>query len=153
MNPYTRRQISRAGNLGARGWQLKRYTITFGDQAFVPTRFAGARRLAIQALPAPARTPHRHGVGFIIEHQGDGIDYCVLAWWDRENELPLRVFVRPRRPGARWRRARNSESICVWDLEVIWAERRAYVATALSRGAADPRARYLTFKSAGAARR
>jgi hypothetical protein len=144
MKPYAKRRISRQEDLLARGWQLKRYAVSLGGETFIPTRFAGARRLAVQALPSPARNRYRHGVGFLVEHQGDGIDYCVLGWWDRENELPLRVFVRPRSHGARWRKARGSESVCVWDLEVIWKERRAYIRAALSRGTANPRSRYLS---------
>jgi hypothetical protein len=143
MKPYAKRRIARKEDLAGRGWQIKRYTVTMDRQTFDPGRFTGARRLALQALPTPARTRHRLGVGFLIEHQGDGVDYCVLGWWDRENELPLRVFVRERSPGARWRRARQSESVCVWDLEVIWKERKAYLVTALTRGTADPRSTYL----------
>jgi hypothetical protein len=30
-----------------------------------------------------------------------------------------------------------SESVCVWDLEVIWAERQAYVDTLLGEHTAD----------------
>ena len=73
-------------------------------------------------------------MGFVIEHQAIGIDYLVLAWWDRENELPLRIFVRERDAQAAWRTARGGESVCVWDLEVIGAERDAYIATVLDGG-------------------
>ena len=141
MKPYTPRLITRQETLSADGWDLKRYSIRLPDSAIDQARFEEARRLALAALPAPSRTPQRLGVGFLVEHQGDGVDYCVLGWWDRENELPIRVFVSE--PGASWRAARGSESVCVWDLEVIAAERAAYVATALSRNATDPRARYL----------
>jgi hypothetical protein len=61
-------------------------------------------------------------------HQGRG-DYLVLGWWDNENELPLRVLVWGE---SGWREARGSESVCVWDLRILWHERDAYVATVLS---------------------
>jgi hypothetical protein len=67
----------------------------------------------------------------------------VLGWWDRDNELPLRVFVRDTADGEGWRAARGSESVCVWDLQVIWAEREAYVATVMGADADAGRARYL----------
>jgi hypothetical protein len=38
------------------------------------------------------------------------------------------VFVRA---GAAWRPAQGSESICVWDLELLWFERQAYVGAVL----------------------
>ena len=147
MKPYAPRRIVQNDKLSADGWDLKRYSITLPESVIEPARFEEARRLALAALPAPARTAHRLGVGFLVEHQGDGVDYCVLGWWDRENELPIRVFVAE--PGARWRPARGSESICVWDLEVIAAERAAYIATVLAEATMDPRSRYLNFPSPG----
>jgi hypothetical protein len=145
MKPYLPRLISRQDTLTVDGWDLKRYSITLPGSPIEPARFDEARRLAISALPAPASTAQRLGVGFLVEHQGDGVDYCVLGWWDRENELPLRVFVAE--PGAAWRPARGSESVCVWDLEVIAAERAAYIATVLSSKPGDGRATYLGFVS------
>jgi hypothetical protein len=86
--------------------------------------------LALESFPKVAVTPRRPGVALLIRHQGRTADYVVLGWWDNENELPLRVFVRDPRTG--WRPARGSESVCVWDLEVLWAERNAYVAAVLT---------------------
>jgi hypothetical protein len=65
----------------------------------------------------------------------------VLAWWDHENELPPRVFLRRVRTHP-WRAAQAGESICVWDLEILWDERLAYVATMLTP-AGSGRAGYL----------
>lgn len=114
------------------GWRLKRFTISFDGSAVHWDDFAPGFDLALAALPRPAETPGRPGVGFLIAHHGRTADVAVLGWWDNENELPLRVFVRPSGDG--WRPAGESESVCVWDLEVIWAERQAYVDTLLSEG-------------------
>ena len=141
MKPYAPRRIVSQDIMSFGEWDLKRYSITMDHGVIDPARFEGARQLASAALPMPGVAPGRLGVGFLIEHQGDGVDYCILAWWDRENELPIRVFVNE--PGAGWRPARGSESVCVWDLEVIAVERAAYVATVLSRNTTDPRATYL----------
>ena len=56
------------------------------------------------------------------------------------NELPLRVFLRD---ASGWRAARGSESVCVWDLEIVAFERDAYVQTVLAEGRAEDVARYL----------
>jgi len=70
--------------------------------------------------------------------------YTVLCWWDRENELPIRVWVAEQDGGAPvWRTARDSESVCVWDLEVIWEERQAYVETVLGGESETAQQRYL----------
>lgn len=87
--------------------------------------------LALDALPEPAQTPSRPGLGFCVLHAGRGADYAVLGWWDRENELPVRIFVRPHDESA-WRPSRGGESFCVWDLQVVAFERDAYVQTLLN---------------------
>ena len=93
-----------------------------------------------------------HHVGYVtvddvvaIEHHGATGDYLVVGWWDRENELPTRVYYRG--PDG-WRAAAGGESFCVWDLRVMWWEREAYVATVLS-GRADGAEAYLAATAAG----
>ncbi len=124
------------------GWKLKLYSISHDRSPVAWPSFSEGFRLALAALPRPARSPARPGLGFVIAHHGATGDYTVLCWWDRENELPIRVFVRPPNAGARWRPAREGESVCVWDLEILAHERDAYVATLLAAGAQDPAADY-----------
>ena len=99
-------------------------------RALDAARFEGAIPLVCDELPDPAVEPHRPGIAVLILHQGRTGDYAVLGWWDNENELPLRVFVRE---GDGWRPARGGESICVWDMEVLWAERNDYVTRVLTK--------------------
>jgi hypothetical protein len=135
IQPYAPRPIEKLTSLYFAGWTLKRFAICYGTEPFDDGRFESGRALALAQLPSPAVGPGRVGAGFVIEHQANRVDYLVLGWWDRENELPLRVFVRE--PGAQWRPARGAESVCVWDLQVIWAEREAYVATVMSGQSRD----------------
>jgi hypothetical protein len=133
MEPFAPRRVEILASVRHESWDLKRYAISYSPDASPDlARFEPAMRLALDCLPEPAITAERVGVGFVILHQGRDVGYLVLAWWDRENELPLRVFVLEQ--GAPWRPARDSESVCVWDLEVIWAERMAYVETVLRDG-------------------
>jgi hypothetical protein len=118
------------------GWRLKVYTVTYGTTPVDWSGFDPAMALIDAALPRPPITESRHGVGFVILHQGRTALYGVLGWWDNENELPLRVFVRGLERSSEWRPARASESVCVWDLQIIGFERDAYVATLLT-GDAD----------------
>lgn len=135
MRPFAQRPISSIGVTFHDDWALKRYTIVYGEQPVDWRGFEPGLALAVRSLPEPAVTAERLGVGFLIAHRGAGADYVVLGWWDRENELPLRVVVRDQTPGAEWRPARGSESVCVWDLQVIGFERDAYVTTVLAGGA------------------
>ena len=134
ITPFSPRPTNRLGIITRGDWRVKCWSIVYGPAPFDRARFDAGIAMALDALPPDARTPERPGLGVIIAHQGNGADYVVLAWWDRENELPLRVFVREQKPGSAWRPAQGSESICVWDLEVLWKEREAYVTTVLARG-------------------
>jgi hypothetical protein len=144
MHRYQPRPIRFHGLRSVDGWRLKRYSITYGLAPIDWPAFEPAMALVDDALPRPAVTDARPGVGFVIAHQGRTAFYCVLGWWDNENELPVRVFVRESQDEAQGRPARDGESFCVWDLQVIGFEREAYVATVLADGgSADGVRRYL----------
>jgi hypothetical protein len=132
--PYEPRPLDFLGVETVSGFRLKAYAIRFGGAELDKDRFAGGWALARAALPQPAVAASRPGLGFAILHQGRTGDYFVLGWWDRENELPLHVFVRDSNG---WRPAANGESVCVWDLRLIWHEREAYVRTMLAGSPCD----------------
>lgn len=110
MQPYASRPILFHGIAVQNGWRLKRYSITYDHRPLDWTEFQPGVVLALAALPTPAVAAERPGVGFLIAHRGRGVDYIVLGWWDRENELPARVFVREHVGDARWRPARAAAS-------------------------------------------
>lgn len=133
MHPFTPRPIESLGTLEHEHWRRKRYGIRHPSQVLDPAVFTGGVQLALDVLPTvrgtgrPGVGTGRPGVGFLILHRGASVSYVVLGWWDRENELPLHVFVHPDGEPDGWRRARDGESICVWDMEVLWFERNAYI--------------------------
>jgi hypothetical protein len=139
MQPYSPRAIRFHGLRGPTGWKLKLYSVAFDETPIDWTGFERGLGLAEAELPVPDAAAGRPGLGFLIAHQGRTGDYAVLGWWDNENELPLRVFVR-RGKREDWRAARGGESVCVWDLEIIASERDAWVETMLSGQAVDPAA-------------
>lgn len=137
MHAYAPRDTRFVGLRTSNGWTLKQYEIRFEPDADL-SNFSAASELADRTLPAPDPSAGRPGYGFTIAHAGRGADYFVLGWWNAENELPLSVWVR--RDGTDWRPAQDGESICVWDLEVIWHERQAWVQWMLNERAPDARA-------------
>lgn len=147
-HPYEPRPVTFRGVVEHRGYRLKRYTIALPGVPFAEGVFRSGRGLTLSAVPEPAVTGERPGVGFLVEHQGRGVDYVILAWWDRENELPFRIVVGD---GDVWRPSRESESLCVWDLQVAAAERDAYVETVLTPGGGGVEA-YLARAWSGAGR-
>jgi hypothetical protein len=139
-NRYAPREVHTLGIERTGGWCIKRYAITVAGAALDRDRFADPTAMAHAELPIPAIGAHRPGLGFTIAHQGAGADYLVLCWWDRDNELPIRIWVSaPGREGGRWSPARGAESVCVWDLGIVWFERQAFVRTMIGPSPPDAR--------------
>lgn len=109
------------------GWRLKTYSILHAPSPLDRQAYDRCLAEAVARLGRAGEGPGRPGVGIAIYHRGRDVHMLVLGWWARENELPLRVYVRGFGEGAAWRPAREDESICVWDLEVLWFEREAFV--------------------------
>jgi len=131
--PYRDRSIVFHEVRSQNEWLIKIYSILYGSRPLEWNILEEGIALSFTGLPEPARDIHRPGVGFAIAHQGRGMYYVVLSWWGNENEYFNRVFVRPYGTNQQWREATEHESACVWDLQIIYFEREAYVTTILSR--------------------
>lgn len=127
--PFRPRVITALPAVDVDGFHLKRYAVAPAGSAFDETRFSGAVDGLTASLPQVDIARGCPGAGFLILHQGVTGDYAILSWWDRENELPTHVWIRQ---GQVWAPARDAESFCVWDLELIWFERNAWIETVLS---------------------
>lgn len=113
-------------------WRLRLYSVSYGGGDIDWQAYQDAWPLVSEILPRPAATDSRPGVGFAIAHQGRDIHYLVVVWWDNENEMPVRLFVRPLDLQSGWRKGRQGESFCVYDMAVMWQERNAYIASMMS---------------------
>ena len=125
MQKFRQRAIRFRSLIERADWQVKLYAISHDDTAVDLAAVAAGFDLVLGSLPADSTAGGRAGVAFMIAHRAVGMDYVTLAWWDRGNELPMRVAVREH--DGVWRPAKGSESVCVWDLQVIAFERDAYV--------------------------
>lgn len=146
--PYRPRRFLPLGVLELDGWRLKSTAITHADRTFSP-RFAEAAGAAARAaLPHPAVTATRYGLGFLGVHQGRTADVAFVDWWMDEDELHHVMFVtgadgglRPARPG--------ELTACSWDLALIAFERDAWVRTVLADPAGPDAEAYLRTRLSG----
>ena len=129
--PYRERARAWLGLTRHAGHALRTYSVVYGDESLDRERFEAGLPALLERLPAPDWSRGRAGAGVLILHQGKAEDYLVMGWWDRQNELPLEVWIRYEDG---WAPARHHESVCVWDLEILAFERDAWVATMLSDG-------------------
>jgi hypothetical protein len=86
---------------------------------------------AVAALPDVL--PADAGLGFAIAH--DAADYCfvLVNWWAHENEVHQRILTAPLDDPAALRPLETRAIGCIWELEVVDFERRAWLEHVLAR--------------------
>ena len=98
----------------------KVYTIAVDDSPVDHAWFSGRLvEIKLSRKVTWSTTPH-----FAIFHRGMSHLYLVLAWWGNDNELFTSVSVAT---AAGWLEQPDQYSFCLYDLEVFWAEREAYI--------------------------
>src|SRR5215211_3132178 len=117
----------------ARDGLLKHYGIARHDRVPRPALVAATRSVAHEVIP--------DGVfGFTIAHDAATAGLGLVYWWANENEIHQRVFASPLDDPGALEAADGTGMACVWELEVIDFERRAWLEDVLKSG---DRERYL----------
>ena len=103
-----------------RDGRLKHYGIAVSDRTPRPALAAATRSVAAQVVPDGA-------FGFTIAHDTAGAGLGLVYWWANENEIHSRLFAAPRDEPERLEPVDGTPMACVWELEVIDFERRAWL--------------------------
>jgi hypothetical protein len=113
---YEPRTISFLGRDGL----LKHYGIALHDRAPRPALVAATRRAAHNVVPDGA-------FGFTIAHDAATAGLGLVYWWANENEIHCRAFASPLDDPGDLEPADGTGLACVWEMEVIDFERRAWL--------------------------
>ena len=130
--PYKPRHVNFVRREDVQGWQLKLYGIAVNGQELRPAFVEATRDLAAQVLPQPAVGEDHYGVGFAIAHDARAVGIALVYFWKSENELHQRIYVSPKDDPAAFTPVENQPAGCVWELEVVDFERRAWLEDVLS---------------------
>jgi hypothetical protein len=112
--------------------QLKHYGIGLSGEPRAALAEA-TRRAAAEVVPEGA-------VGFTIAHDAASAGLGLVYWWANDNEIHMRAFASPKDDPGALTAADGTGMACVWELEVIDFERRAWLEDVLK---GDDVARYL----------
>jgi hypothetical protein len=117
-----------------RDGRMKHYGIAANGQAAPRAELVDAtRRLADEVIPEDT-------YGFTISHDAVTAGLGLVYWWANENELHHRFFASPLDEPGKLDPIDVTGLACVWELEVIDFERRAWLEDVMKRGEVD---RYL----------
>ncbi len=113
--------------------RLKHYGIGLRGQEPRPALAGAVRGVAERAVPDGA-------FGFTIAHDAAFNGLGLVYWWADENEIHHRIYAAPLDDPAALELVDGTGMACVWELEVIDFERRAWLEDVLKGGDAE---RYL----------
>jgi hypothetical protein len=120
---YEPRRISFLGRAG----RLKHYGIAARGDEPRPALAAATRRIAELVVPTGA-------CGFTIAHDAATAGLAIAYWWANENEIHKRDFAAPLGDAGALEPVEGTGMACVWELEVIEFERRAWLEDVLKDG-------------------
>jgi hypothetical protein len=130
--PYKPRHVRFVRREEVEGWRLKLYGIAVNGEEPRPEFVRSVRDLAATVLPQPPVADDRYGVGFAIAHDARWVGIALIYWWQSENELHQRIYVSPKDDPAAFTQVENQPAGCVWELEVVDFERRAWIQDVLA---------------------
>ncbi len=143
-DPYQPRPV-RFIRLEQRGdWRLKVYGIATPGRTPRAEFVAAAMDVAPVALPAPAVSDERYGVGIVVAHDSATWCFALFYWWQSANELHQRVYAAPLAAPRTLTQLANPGAGCVWELSVVDFERRAWLEDVLANPSGPDIDRYLT---------
>jgi hypothetical protein len=114
----------------AREDRVKHYGISRHDRVPRPALVEATREAGRRTIPEGA-------LGFTIAHDAATAGLGIVYWWANENEIHSRVFASPHEDPGALEPHDGTGMACVWELEVIDFERRAYLEDVLKEGDVD----------------
>ena len=129
--PCTRLGRSASSDAKIGDWRLKVYGIG--------THAPDARPEFVEATLGAARTvlPEGGGTGFVIAHDAKTAGLALIYWWTNENEIHGRFFASPLDDPAALVPNDGTGLACVWEMEVLDFERRAWLEDVLKNNDLD----------------
>jgi hypothetical protein len=125
-------------------WRLKLYGIALPGREPRREFVDAVMELAPDVFPSPAQTDDRYGVGFVTAHDSVIGGLALYYWWQAANECHYRAFASPHdEPGA-LAKIEDPGVGCVWELEIVDFERRAWLKDVLANPDGPDLDRYLS---------
>lgn len=101
---------------------IKLYTLSYSGDSVAPAPYLER----LQQLKADKGIDWQNTAAFAIFHNGAGMNYLILCWWGNDNELFNSVSVQT---DSGWLEDPSRYSFCLYDMEIMWAERNAFIET------------------------
>ena len=119
-----------------KGWGLKIYGVSYHGERPKIDLIQDAWTLitdVIEHQRTRRRNANYYKAAFVIIHEARGCEFVSICWWEDENVLHQRQFMRTSKH-QQWITGAGLDTIiaCIWDIRVMAFERDAWVASVLS---------------------
>lgn len=111
------------------GAVLKWSAVSLPHAPVTPDLEAAARDLVAAELAA-GHFDFPYGMGFVVLHHSESLDYLVVASWRAHQEMWISVYTRPAasdEPFAPVEQGTHNPVMCAWELAPAWHERDSWV--------------------------
>lgn len=128
-NEFKPRTIRFMGLEQCNGWTLKCYSISMQKQPVGEHVFVLVKKYLPEWLQKASMTDLPvYKVGTLMLHEGKEGCFAIICWWVDENMLQLFAYLAPTEdPGVFEMISDKGIVSCVWEMEVLWFERNAWV--------------------------
>ena len=116
------------------GWKVKVYSISAKDQYVPEWLVREGKTIALKHLNEAAEQQDGYGMAVLILHEGADGNYILIDWWFGENMLRNHVYASTsNKPHDFNYITLEGVAYCVWELEVMHFERKAWIEAILSQ--------------------
>lgn len=135
MDKYRSRPIKFKETIEINDWRIKVYTITKGENFYHPEFYKSVK----EKLPGWLSLKNsfnndNNNIGFLILHSGNEGVFSVMNWWVGENMLNTHIFFSDYQSEGNFKKiSGDGLAPCVWELEVIYHEKKSWTENVLKK--------------------
>lgn len=134
-HPFKPRLISFIEVFNCNDWKIKLYTITY-DSAAVSTETINTVKSHLDKwlLKSQDYNLPTYKIATLIIHKWKGGHFVIIKWWIGENMMQILVFLATNKEPSNFKLYSDKGIVtCVWELEILWFERNAWVEEVLRK--------------------
>ena len=116
-------------------WKIKCYTITYNAEVVSPKIIDTVKlNLGEWLLKSQDYNLPTYNIATLIIHKWRGGYFAIISWWTDENMLQLLVYLATNENPTHFKLYSDKGIVsCVWELEILWFERNAWVEEVLQK--------------------
>lgn len=127
--PYKKRNIAFVKIFSHKNWRIKYYKIETENTKIQPQSFDIAKQYLPRWLKQTAHySLDTYNLATLILHQGKEGCFAIVFWFVDENMIQLHAYLASNQEPTYFKPFSDKGIVsCIWELEVIWHERKAWI--------------------------